>query len=296
MTVPGGGGTGGTPSPSPTPAPPAYAAFDELTGSQSFDADCAVGGDGGLDSFFAFPRGVIQATVSYDAESEEWGIEGLPISVDLSFGPEDRLEDNTGDAIEYAGEDELGDSTSFRIFGGSYGQFEMDYVRTVTIRAGPEDRRMVAFCVMGVPTLGTDFPEVTAFSYDRVRFIGMVSVLDVATVTNYSIYGSTVTLDVDRDKADDALFATLSLIGAPPIGDPIDLGDYRLGAALDLPDITFNGLMYYDTPEGPRVSPDFRGRFYGPQAGEVAFAVRSEARDTSVGESVQIVGLLVGVR
>lgn len=303
VTVPGGG-TGGTPSPTPTPTGPDYPAFAELAGSQSFEPACAFGYDRS-DEILAYPNLVFEEglTIAYDADTRAWSIDGGDVGVlpQVTFGPDDLDAESADGTINFSKVGAGGMIESLSIGSGSFADVQLDYVRTAIVRYEKEGGRFIGVCTFGVPTLTDDLPGTSAFTYDRLHFVGAVKVKHATGVKSYDVSGSEVVMGVDRDAPGDEISSFIQLLGREIVdgavtGAQVDLGQLELDSGLYAPNGDFKGqVTSRDWSDYAYVLLGFGGWFFGPQASEMGYAVSYQGVGYAAGD-IQVTGVVVGAR
>jgi len=212
-------------------------------------------------------------TFTHDATVDSWSIAGDGLA--LVFGPAERDATAPASVLAYA---KTGTSGSDRLRIGVVGAngIALDYVRRVTVNSVNAYPLANYTCVIGVPTLVSDAPAGTNFSFQPglLTAIGYRTPSNVSTVTgSYDLSKSTVTLDVDL--ANGTVRTVIHLIGAPlPSGSGADVDFGTITGDADIDPAT--GAYYGTTWTSPDAQPffaQFGGRFYGPQGREAAYAL-----------------------
>ncbi|AJP71044.1 hypothetical protein TS85_03220 [Sphingomonas hengshuiensis] len=289
-----------TPSPSaPTPAPsasPSYATLASLTGIQNYASGCiAFGGAVGGGApwlqnapFYALNSG----SVSYNPTGEAF------TQLGTTFGVANRISGSASATSAYTRTDSVsGVTTRFDVVQPTPGI----YSRTTSLLV--EGQSQGSYCVLGVPTLNTDIPNVPSVAFTRIAVRGRAFDKRSGTLVEYDLAPSSATLSVDLTTGQ--FTSRLTLVGSNGasrvalgthdiIGNLMEATSGLIGGPAEAPGpapLPGSGGV---TVQSIRVD----GGFFGPQGAEFAYVFsRLERIGSSPADATfTVAGTVAGAR
>lgn len=298
----GGSTSGGTPT--PTPSPIAYTKVADLTGNQQFKTACGglYGPNERIDAFGFGRSDTVQGALSIDYASanQNWTVAGQSYSgapFSYVFTPAMIQTPPSPETTYYRKDNADGSRENFYISARSLGGTPPEYVRgsLLTYRIGtalPEYR----YCVFGVPTQLADTKPASTVTYTNTAIGGIGFISGGATITQYDLSESTVT--VSANPTTGAVPVQLTLVGRAftPAGlsdTRVQLGVYSGTASVSPTVQSFNDAI--NTGDRALIGGNFGGWFFGPQGIEIGFAYSIKAQNPD-GTIVTAAGAVTGRR
>jgi hypothetical protein len=260
-----------TPSPTPTPTPsPSYTKFADLFADRSFQSACGgfilQGQPPAVLPPTPFGQGL---TFSYLSTPQIQNIGGDGLS--LSFGPSN-VDASAPVGVTAYVKGTGADTERFSISRPAPNGVGLDYARLASVSVNRNGAQRLYQCVIGVPTLTTDLPDVTVGGgvYPRAVLGGSGYLRDTATARQYSLARSTVTFAADFSVRRATL--TLVLIGTPldAPGPDVPFGTFTGSGEINRLTGNFTGTLNGQNRAG---TGSFSGRFFGPQVQEFGLSL-----------------------
>lgn len=282
-----------TPTPTPTPSPTgsaSYIRFAEIYVTRLGAGITLPSACSGLE-LRGTPPAVLPASnfgqglaYRFVLTPQVWSVTGDGLS--LAF--DSRTVDATDTSAEVSHATTLaGDRIRFSVTLPVAGGAGLDYARLAQViapLAGVERRYQ---CVIGISTLASDLPT-TAFAYGRTALLGAAQIGGA----DYTLERSSVSFSADF--AQRRITISLQLTATPRGGGaPIDLGSYSASGAIDPANGNFNVAL---SGGALPVTGAISGRFFGPQAIELAAAFGGRAAPSGTNPGFAFAGGAVGAR
>jgi len=283
-----------TPTPTPTATPLAYARFADLTGDQRFQTSCAAL------TLMGEPSTALPATpfgdgftLSYTAATGGYTVAGDGLN--LGFAATDRDAGVALPARAYA-QSGSGYARTLLLSTPTAAGGTLEYGQAFALHAQGNGSDLIYQCVFGVPTLLTDAPTRSTFSFARAG-IGGSAYITVGGITRaYALDSSTATLGLDLTRGE--VTVTIHLLGtSQDTGSgaaPVELGTYRSTATIDGVKGSYYGQLV--STDRTTESSHLGGWFFGPQIREGAYSFDIVATDPASGARIAAVGTGVAIQ
>lgn len=284
-----------TPTPVPTPAPAPAASYFPFTDiySTRLGAGITLPSACGSLAFTSQPPAVLPTTpfgqglaYRFVLTPQVWAVTGDGLS--LSF--DGRTVNFIDPAAEVSHATTIGaDPVRFAIFRVT----GLDYARLATVSAPVAGVIRDYQCVIGITTLTSDLAASPSGSFTRSGVTGTAYVREGGTARAYSIRASIATLSADLVTR--RVSVSLRLTGTPLSGSgaAIDLGIFSATAPISATNDSFTGPL---TSATRTVTGTITGRFFGPQAIEIAAAFGATVPDEAGQHGFVVIGTAQGAR
>ena len=274
----GGGGGGGTPTPSPSPSPspsptPTYQTFNQLTGTQNFNAICSGTRTRGAQLLPQISSSFGQAiTIQSDRAVPNYVIRTVSQSPDerfeLSFDQTNR--DTTPNTERYSKAGLNGFTDRFSVSTPLGNGAAYDYVRLGQVSTLVSTDPRTFFCAFGVPTLVTDVPA-SSVTYRNTVIFGSLTRAENGGNGARSTYVMTPTvMSLVANPATGRVTINLDLKGRLVTGSTVSTEDTSFGIYTASADVSTTTGGYNDLllATGNVARGSIAGGFFGPRGRE----------------------------
>lgn len=153
-------------------------------------------------------------------------------------------------------------------------------------------------CITGAPTPPSDFPSGASYSFSKTVFLGSaLRTTGSSFADGYDISASTISFQMNLTTR--KVTTTIHFVGSKsPVGStpPVDFGTATATADIDPATGSFYGNVWTSTDMQIN-SAQFGGRFYGPQAREVGYAITFDSSSLPFdGNGLSVHGTVFAIR
>ena len=271
----GGGGGGGTPTPTPSPTPtPTYQTFNQLTGTQNFNAICSGTSSSGPRLLPQISSSFGQAiTIQSDRAVPNYVIRTVSQSpgerFELSFDQTNR--DTTPNTERYskAGLNGFTDRFSVNTPLGA-GGVPYEYVRFGQVSTLVSTEVKTNFCAFGVPTLVTDVPAASVTYRNSVIFGSLTRTENNGNGARSTYVMTPTVLSLVANPATGRVTINLDLKGRLVTGSTVSTEDTSFGVYTASAEVSTTSGGYNDLllATGNVARGSIAGGFFGPRGRE----------------------------